>query len=136
MLLTPVQLTALGWVILFFCSLYQISEEATSSTGGKVILYTLQRETLEMRKALCCLAKPHSCNWIWGLTTLMHPMTGGDGGPSELIISRKPLINFLRVTQSQNQVAENFHPSNMKTGRNLLLKKENKCIMLRSSQII
>lgn len=43
MLLTPVQLTALGWVILFFCSLYQISEEATSSTGGKVILYTLQK---------------------------------------------------------------------------------------------
>ena len=43
MLLTPRQLPALGWVTLFFCSLYQISEEATSSTRGKVILYTLQK---------------------------------------------------------------------------------------------
>ena len=57
-ILTLRQFPTLGWVILFFCSLYQISQEATSSNRKQSdIAYTSKKEILERRKALCCLAK-------------------------------------------------------------------------------
>lgn len=55
----------------------------------------------------------------------MHLMAGGDGGPSVLACWVDQIKNtagqLLRVTQSQNQVADNFYPSNMKTEQNLLI---------------